>query len=151
MKVTFATVIALSAALPLLDALKCITLGPPASDGTQTSMSQDFGDTAKACIRYEYTCTAQDNACTDAEKQAQATKITYAIWSEPDCATLKTMTSMYRNLLCCTTDNCNSFIGSTPTATTSRTGSVKVASGGAGEVSASCAVGLFTAALAFFV
>jgi hypothetical protein len=69
--------------------------------------SIDYETMAQACVRYEFACQTSDKACSEAEQAAGAKKLAYIIWHESDCATLKLQSQTLRNLVCCTSDDCN--------------------------------------------
>lgn len=70
-----------------------------------TPMTFSNQDGSLVCARYQFTCSQDDTACTDYEMEAKVDKWNYIMTTKESCATLHI--SGARNVLCCSTNNCN--------------------------------------------
>ncbi len=95
------------AALTAVEGLKCYA-NPPGNDSNPIKYPQDIPD-ATDCVRYKYTCpqqaTANDTTCNGRPGQ---TVTAYTAVGSGMCDQMKGAPSVYQELLCCTTDFCNS-------------------------------------------
>mmetsp|Transcript_56278 Transcript_56278/g.132615 ORF Transcript_56278/g.132615 Transcript_56278/m.132615 type:complete len:152 (+) Transcript_56278:105-560(+) len=93
---------------------KCIMSTP--GDPTSMEIPADAGDDVQ-CVRYCFTCTSDDTACTAGEIETSAVKPAYIYNIKETIDQMKTMPSVYINLFACTTDDCNVVAADACTAT----------------------------------
>ncbi len=59
------------------------------------------------CTRYDYACSANDTSCTSAEQASGVPKTAYTFNTQKMCNYMKSVKQVYKNVACCTSDNCN--------------------------------------------
>ncbi len=70
-------------------------------------------DPTYICLRYDFTCSPSDGACTAEEGAKGVTKTAYIVSTQDTCNTMRANPTLYRNVYCCSTNQCNAPIGST--------------------------------------
>ena len=63
------------------------------------------------CIKYDFECTEGDLACTSQQITDQYTLTAYICGTQTLCSEMQDSPSVYKNLVCCETDECNGATG----------------------------------------
>jgi hypothetical protein len=59
------------------------------------------------CVKYIFQCTQNDQACNEYEQSNNVKKWTYTILPASKCQSLKTLSSGYEQVTCCSKNRCN--------------------------------------------
>ena len=91
--------------LSIASALRCYS-----GTDQQCTVAQemnDCGGEACRCVKYRFRCSADDHACSAREQSSGAIKWAYTVVGATTCEQLKTLSSVYLNAQCCSTNRCN--------------------------------------------
>ena len=98
------------AAQPVLGApTSCYIDSGAAQPVTMASMGQPMPAGNNVCVRYCFTCSAGDTACTSAQISSSAVLGSYSIVDSVSATQMAALPGIYINLYSCATTNCNTY------------------------------------------
>ena len=99
------------AAQPALGApTSCYIDSGAAQPVTMASLGQSMPAGNIVCIRYCFTCSVGDTACTNAQIASSAVLASYTIVDSATATQMATAPGTYMNLYSCATTNCNTYV-----------------------------------------
>jgi hypothetical protein len=77
---------------------------------TMASLGQAMPAGSNVCVRYCFTCSVGDTACTNAQIASSAVLSSYSVVDSATASQMAAVPAMYINLYSCATTNCNTYV-----------------------------------------